>query len=449
MTSSTPGRVRRILAALVVAVTGLVLVATPASAAPGDFTEYTAGGFSTRGAVGPDGNPWYISGASIATIDALAPGAVTTYAVPGGISISSLTAGPDGQLWMTDSNANRITSFNLTTLVFTHFATPAASPQVIITGPDGQLWIVGAGDGSLTSFNIATSTFTSFPIGLSSDAFNALTVGADGLLWISRYNIQTLTSFDIATSTATSYIIPGGGGAGATSLAATADGLIWLNRVNLNSILSFDPTTSTFAAYLTTGTPWALTVGADGNVWFTTYSGDSIGSIDGVVISEVSLPAAGRWPTAIFAPQDDNIWFYNALAGSLGRYELAQAPVISTAALANGAVGTSYLATLAAAGTAPITWSLSSGTLPAGLTLNGSSGEISGTPTTAGTSNFVIAADNAGGTDLQTLSLTIAAAGLAATGLDAWSSASTALALLLLGGALLLMRRRRVGELPS
>lgn len=58
------------------------------------------------------------------------------------------------------------------------------------------------------------------------------------------------------------------------------------------------------------------------------------------------------------------------------------APIaITTTSLPNGIVGTAYSATLmASGGTTPYTWSA---TLPAGLTLNISSGAISGTPTAA------------------------------------------------------------------
>ncbi len=55
---------------------------------------------------------------------------------------------------------------------------------------------------------------------------------------------------------------------------------------------------------------------------------------------------------------------------------------ITTTSLPNGQVGTPYNVTLAATGgTTPYTWSLTSGTLPAGLSLNASTGAITGTPT--------------------------------------------------------------------
>ena len=58
--------------------------------------------------------------------------------------------------------------------------------------------------------------------------------------------------------------------------------------------------------------------------------------------------------------------------------------VISTSSLPNGQTGAAYSATLAATGgVSPYTWSLTSGTLPAGLTLNASTGAITGTPSAA------------------------------------------------------------------
>ncbi len=70
-------------------------------------------------------------------------------------------------------------------------------------------------------------------------------------------------------------------------------------------------------------------------------------------------------------------------------------PTITTTSLPDGKVNAAYNATLAATpGTAgkAITWSVSVGELPAGLTLNSATGVISGTPTTVETQSFTVSA---------------------------------------------------------
>jgi len=89
----------------------------------------------------------------------------------------------------------------------------------------------------------------------------------------------------------------------------------------------------------------------------------------------------------------------------------AQPPAVSTTSLAGGTVGTAYSATLAATGgKTPYTWSLTTGTLPAGLTLS-TAGAISGTPTTAATSSFTVQVKDANNvTGTKALSIVVGAA---------------------------------------
>src|SRR5581483_11009933 len=64
---------------------------------------------------------------------------------------------------------------------------------------------------------------------------------------------------------------------------------------------------------------------------------------------------------------------------------------ITTSTMASGVVSVAYSATLGAqGGTSPYTWSISAGTLPAGLSLSASTGAITGSPTAGGTSSFTV-----------------------------------------------------------
>ena len=82
------------------------------------------------------------------------------------------------------------------------------------------------------------------------------------------------------------------------------------------------------------------------------------------------------------------------------------APVITSSTAANGAMGTVFSYQISATNN-PTSFSATG--LPAGLSLNTSTGLISGTPRTEGTSTVTLSATNSAGTGTATLTLTIAA----------------------------------------
>ena len=89
---------------------------------------------------------------------------------------------------------------------------------------------------------------------------------------------------------------------------------------------------------------------------------------------------------------------------------------ITTTTLPNGTVGLAYSQSLqATGGTPPYVWTVSSGSLPAGLSLS-STGVISGTPTKAATSSFAVAVTDANqNSTAGPLGITIVAAGATQT----------------------------------
>jgi len=86
-----------------------------------------------------------------------------------------------------------------------------------------------------------------------------------------------------------------------------------------------------------------------------------------------------------------------ATAGRIYPLTIRAALAVASLTMPTGKVGTDYPTTtfVAGGGLAPYTWAASG--LPAGLAINPTSGAISGTPTTAGTSNVVVTATDATG----------------------------------------------------
>jgi hypothetical protein len=129
------------------------------------------------------------------------------------------------------------------------------------------------------------------------------------------------------------------------------------------------------------------------------------------------LPIGGATSSSYSITAQSNATYYVIVTNAVGAVVSSTAaltvnpnPTISTATpMPGGVVGTAYNQTIAASsGTTPYTFSVSSGSLPTGLSLTSSSGLISGTPTAVGTYNFTATVtDHNGCTGSSNLSITV------------------------------------------
>ncbi|MFN0112509.1 MAG: putative Ig domain-containing protein, partial [Blastocatellia bacterium] len=123
--------------------------------------------------------------------------------------------------------------------------------------------------------------------------------------------------------------------------------------------------------------------------------------------------AAGTSSALTFAP---NSFLLNETAqtnvtnGNLSVVQTCQTITISPTTLASGQLGQPYSRQLTQTGGAgTIAWTISAGALPNGMTLNASTGLLSGTPVASGTFTFTVKATDAGGCmGTQAYTLTIA-----------------------------------------
>ncbi len=103
---------------------------------------------------------------------------------------------------------------------------------------------------------------------------------------------------------------------------------------------------------------------------------------------------------------------------------VTSSPTITTKSLPNSLVGAPYTATMAASGGKPpySGWAVSSGALRAGLTLNASTGAISGTPASNGTFTFNVTVKDSAGLSAppQPLSIAVSAGGISVPSLVAF-----------------------------
>ncbi|MBI3421543.1 MAG: ExeM/NucH family extracellular endonuclease [Acidobacteria bacterium] len=94
---------------------------------------------------------------------------------------------------------------------------------------------------------------------------------------------------------------------------------------------------------------------------------------------------------------------------------LCPAITLSPSSLPGGTVGTGYSQTVSAAPAGSYSYAVSSGALPAGVTLNAATGALTGTPTTTGSFSFTITASAGGCSGAQSYTVVIGCAGIAFT----------------------------------
>jgi streptogramin lyase len=293
---------------------------TPAGA----FTEFPLpAGHGSPGdlTVGPDGNLWFIEyfpreypsspPPPFGKIGRITPsGAITEFPLPDNGSSGDLTVGPDGNLWFPDSTGiGRITPAG----ALTEFPLPAydSDPGDLTVGPDGNLWFPMESAVGPAIYRITPSgALTEFPLPAGDSGPGDLTVGPDGNLWFT----------DVLFSSSSS----SSGLRGTTQLGA-----ITIGRITPSGTLTDFP-----AAFSSTAGP-SLTVGPDGNLWFTDIWAAAIGRITpSGAFTEFQFPAGDGFPGDLMTVgPDGNLWF--PTSGAIGRIDPTPPRVTKVVAVAH------------------------------------------------------------------------------------------------------------------
>lgn len=326
-------------------------------------------------------------------------------------------------------------------------AVGSAQAATVISGPIG---LGTAGDYGVLAGSAITNTgltvvtgdigvspqtsitgFTGAPDGTSSGAVNVANFASGQAKsdLTTAYNVAaslTPTSSGLADLSGMS-LVPGVYSGGALSIAN--NGVLTLAGTSASSIWVFQASSS-----LTIGsaTQIVITGGATAcNVFWQVGSSASIGTsaqFKGTVMAAQSISATtgaaiqGRLlaSTGAVTLQANPITAPSGCAPA-GTPTTTGGPVITSSAPTSATAGTAYSFRASATGAPGPTFAVTGGTLPSGLQVDSTTGEIAGTPDTAGTSTFTITASNTAGSTsaaytLVTMPAAAAEPELAATG---------------------------------
>jgi YVTN family beta-propeller protein len=173
--------------------------------------------------------------------------------------------------------------------------------------------------------------------------------------------------------------------------------------------------TNTVTATIPTGTssgPWGGAVNTATNTIYIVDSFESsLAVIDGAtdtVTQTFTISGSGIIGAAV-NEASDIVYASNGFGHSVSVIQVTTSPTITSKAPSGLVKGKSFSHTVTASGTKPITFSVSAGSLPSGLSLKASTGVISGKPTATGSFTFTIKATNSAGSDTATYTVVVAA----------------------------------------
>jgi streptogramin lyase len=263
---------------------------------------------------------------------------VTEYPVPtANATPFGVALGADGNMWFTEFNGNKV---GVVTPAggYTEIPLPTANsqPENITAGPNNSVWFVETGSSKIGAVNVNSHTLTEYatptgnaaPTGIATDPTSA------NRLWFGEFNAGAIGEI---TSTGAITEYPDAiSGSAPTAVAVTSNGTIWFLDFGTNTLDSMTLPGPVFAQYgmpatlngLVSGLS-SLTVGPDGNLWFTAYDSDSVAVADvndnPPVITAVTPPSddGGQFDTVpigiVSDPSRDVLWFAEAGAGQLAK----------------------------------------------------------------------------------------------------------------------------------
>jgi trehalose transport system substrate-binding protein len=256
---------------------------------------------------GPDGNLWFTSydldpdgRPTASALGRITPGGeISTFEDPKITEPDGIVAGPDGNLWFTNYRTDRIGRMTpdgrITLLADPHHR--VSGPESIVSGPDGNIWFTNYDDdtigrikpnGDITVFADPDDRIT---------GLEDLTAGPDGNLWFTSYDlddndkpIDSLIGRITPNGKITVFEDPKRKITEPEGITPGPDGNLWLVSYDVND--EDTPIHSRIGRITPDGKiivvetpadkvagPEDMTLGTDGNLWFTNTGNDTIGRI--------------------------------------------------------------------------------------------------------------------------------------------------------------------------
>lgn len=260
-------------------------------------------------------------------------------------AIFQMVDGIDGRIWFSEFNGNNVGAITTSGTV-SEYAT-GGQPNGITVGADNNYWSGGYG-GTIFKMNGIGSLLASYPV--SGAHFGCMIRNPDGNVWFTDYGNNKVGKVTTA-GVVSEFALPLG--ASPNCLASDTEGNLWVTDGGKNAIDKVNISGTVLAAFssgLTAGDVVNGIVSApDANLYFTedafnSSKSDKIGRITmGGTITEIRALAPNTYPDLLTVGKDGNIYFSEYDRTNLGRIDLATGTVTEFPLTLNGDSGTSAI----------------------------------------------------------------------------------------------------------
>ena len=155
-------------------------------------------------------------------------------------------------------------------------------PDGIAADGRGGIWVAEPGGDQLARIGQADGAVTPLPLPTGSRP-RGVAAGPDGAIWVTLFGTHQLLRLDPLTLHTRSWPMPSGQGSSPYAVAVAASGTVWVAEFMGDTIVRFDPGTERMTA-LALPTPRsrvrALTVDAEGRVWYAGSASGRLGVIE-------------------------------------------------------------------------------------------------------------------------------------------------------------------------
>jgi virginiamycin B lyase len=250
---------------------------------PGQISRITPGGTITEFDVcaqcgtdgivqGPDGVIYADSSDSLLRLITTAGQVLDPVEIPQGQGAFGPLAADSTSVYFTDRN--EIGRYNVTSGNFTFFTPPTPGPNISdLEVANGMVWFTESNDGAdakIGRLNPATGAFTEFVVDVRP---RSLAIAPNGDVWFTEIFANAIGRLTPSTGAVSHF--PTAAGANPEDIAAGDGTNLWFTQSVAGNIARISPTGVITQAKVVKGSgPLGITIGQDGNPWYTMWGPD-------------------------------------------------------------------------------------------------------------------------------------------------------------------------------